>query len=401
MNQNESLAKVSKNVMLSEPYYGYFLLMLNKEWTELIPTGCVSIHKIGYKLSINPEFWNSLSPLHQEGLVIHELLHIAFFHLTEYDHLKEYKIRNYAMDLEINQYISKDKLPPGGLLLEHFSELKLEPKQGTLYYYEKLLEAAQNNSCPNLSSLLEQDGGEGSGSITVELPSGDEVKTPDHSQWNNKEVISEAHKKLIDSQTKHILNEIADQVRKSRGIIPGHIQTILDKINELEPPKFDWKGFLKRFAGNSVKIYTKKTRRKYNKRYDENPGLKIKKKKHVLVAIDTSGSVSVDELIEFMQEITHIYKTGTEVTVIHADTEINSIESFNPKKDWKINGRGGTNFQPVIDYYRENINKYTCLFYLTDGEAPAPENAKGKILWVMSSISNDNEELPGMRIKLN
>jgi predicted metal-dependent peptidase len=398
MNHNESLAKISKNVMLSEPYYGYFLLMLNKEWTNSLPTAGVSIHKIGYKLAINPEFWNTLSSLHQEGLVIHELLHIALFHLTEYEHLKEHKIKNYAMDIEINQFISSEKLPPGALTLNTFPELNLEPKMGTIYYYDKLLQAAQSGSCPNLNALLEADNG---GVIAVPLPSGGEANTPDHSQWNADENMSEAQKKLLDSQTKHILNEIADQVRKSRGVIPGHIQTILDKINQLEPPKFDWKGFLRRFTGNSTKIYTKKTRRKYNKRYDENPGLKIKKKKHVLVAIDTSGSVSIDELKEFMQEIIHIHKTGAEVTVVYADTEIRKIEKFNPKSEWVIHGRGGTDFQDVIDYYAENLQKFTCLMYLTDGEAPPPENPKGKILWVMSSSSQDNEDLPGMRIKLN
>ena len=51
----------------------------------------------------------------------------------------------------------------------------------------------------------------------------------------------------------------------------------------------------------------------------------------------------------------------------------------------KIHGRGGTDFQPVIDYYNENQRKFSCLMYFTDGEAYAPDNAKGSILWVLSS----------------
>jgi hypothetical protein len=39
--------------------------------------------------------------------------------------------------------------------------------------------------------------------------------------------------------------------------------------------------------------------------------------------------------------------------------------------------------------------------YLTDGEAPAPDNAKGNILWVLSSQSRMNDNLPGAVIKLN
>lgn len=60
-----------------------------------------------------------------------------------------------------------------------------------------------------------------------------------------------------------------------------------------------------------------------------------------------------------------------------------------------------TNFQPVIDYYNENQHKYSCLIYLTDGEASTPQDAKGNILWVLSSESKMNNELPGSVIQLN
>jgi predicted metal-dependent peptidase len=226
-----------------------------------------------------------------------------------------------------------------------------------------------------------------------------EMDIPQH-DWEEVE-LDEATQKLIEKQTGHILNELADQVKKSRGTIPGEFQSILDKINHTEPPKFDWKGFLRRFSGASVKVYTKKSRRKLSKRYEENPGLKIKQKKHVLVAVDTSGSVSNNELIEFFQEINHIHKTGTDITVVQADTNIKDISPFDPKKEIKIHGRGGTSFDPVVEYYSENVHKYTCLIYLTDGEAPAPEYSRGRMLWVHSSNSSINESLPGIKIQLN
>ena len=97
----------------------------------------------------------------------------------------------------------------------------------------------------------------------------------------------------------------------------------------------------------------KKLRRKFNKRYSANPGLKIKFKNNILVGVDTSGSVSNDELKEFMNELAHMHKTGHEITVAQCDTQINSVEKFNPRKDWSIKGRGGTLFQPVIDLFNE------------------------------------------------
>lgn len=375
--------------------------MLNKKWDDKIPTACVSLSGISYELRINESFWGGLTEKTHRGLLKHELLHIGFFHLTDYAHLTNREIANLAMDCEINQYIDINDLPDGPILPSSFPELNLELKKGTNYYYEKLMKAAQNGSCPNLNSMLD---GMGKGQLTVEISVGngtEEVQLPDHSGWGEIENLPEATQKLIKKQTEHILKEIADQVTKSRGTIPGEFAEIFKKLDEVEPPKFDWQGYLRRFAGGSTKIYTKKTRRKYNKRYEENPGLKIKPRRHILFAIDTSGSVSTNELKECINELHHIHKTGTEITVIEADTAIRHIGKFNPKKDFEIHGRGGTIFDPVIDYYNENLHKYTCLIYFTDGEAPAPAPAKGRMLWVLSSQSPLNPELIGPQIKLN
>jgi predicted metal-dependent peptidase len=129
--------------------------------------------------------------------------------------------------------------------------------------------------------------------------------------------------------------------------------------------------------------------------------MKFKPKKHILVAIDTSGSVSNDELVEFFNEIRHIHKTGTEITVLQCDTQINSIEKYNPKKDVKVQGRGGTEFNPVLEYYNKNTKKFTCLVYLTDGECYTDITPRGKMLWVISSKARINEQLPGPQIQLN
>ena len=306
------------------------------------------------------------------------------------------------MDMEINQYIDYTDKMPEWINYLNYPELNLEPKKGTIYYYEKLQQGKKNGNCPNLNSLLDaMESGNGS-CITKNSKSNDgQTDVPDHSMWDEFDELDEATKKLVKKQTEYVMKEIADQVIKSRGTIPGEFEEIFEKINHLEPEKFNWKAYLRRFSGGSTKVYTKKTRRKYNKRYEENPGLKIKPKRHILFAIDTSGSVSNNELKECINELHHIHKTGTEITIIQCDTAISKIEKFNPKTDFQIHGRGGTNFQPVIDYYNSHQNKFTCLMYFTDGEAPAPTSARGRMLWILSSKSNINPDLIGQQIKLN
>ena len=401
VNKTDQLAKASKDLMLKESFYGLFLIMLNKQWSDKVPTAGVSRNGINYQLYLNEDFWEQLTPDQHIGLLKHELLHIAFFHVTDYDHLTNKEIANIAMDLEINQYIDPKYLPPGPILLSTFPELNLPPKKGAEYYYKELLKSSQNNTCPNLDKMLESQGNGGSITITVDKNGNATVQLPDHSTWGEFEDLDEATKKLIKTQTEHILKEVADQVEKSRGTIPGELAEILEKINILTPPKFNWRGYLRRFVGGSIKTFTKMSRHKPNFRFIENPGLKHKPRRKILVAVDTSGSVCTDELKEFLNEINHIQRTGTEVIIIQCDSAISYIGKFNPREDFKIHGRGGTSFHPVTDYYDENYKKFNCLIYLTDGEAPAPEKCKGPVLWVVSSKSNINKELKGLQIKLN
>jgi len=410
---HETLAKTVKDLMFKEPFYGLFLLGLNREWDTKIPTACVGRTNVSFHIKINPEFWNSLITNHKLGLLKHELLHIAFCHITDYAHLNGPQnryayIANLAMDLEINQYIDREFLPEGGAVLEAFPELNLEEKKGTKYYYDKLMQAHKDEidsmmaiaqAISEMSMPSEGDGSGQPGGTKVDLGNGHSITLQPH-DWSDIQDADEGTQKVLRAQAIGAMNEAASQA-KSRGTVPGEITDLLSILNFTEPPAFDWKGYIKRFTGKSTKIYTKKSRRKYNKRYIENPGLKIKQRKHILVAIDTSGSVNNGELKEFMNQIYHIHKTGNEVTLVHADTAISKIEKFTPRSEYNIHGRGGTDFNPVVDYFEEHRNKYSCLIYFTDGEAPAPKNGKSDLLWVLSKESHMNKNLPGVVIQIN
>jgi len=390
MDKQKSLGKISKELMLKEPYYGFFLIMLNKVWRKDLPTAGVSKNGINFQLAINEDFWTGLSEMHQMGLLKHELLHIAFGHLTSFKSFKNKRLANVAMDMEINQYIDEDWLPEGGIDINNYEDLNLERKAGCRYYYDKLNqfqdEKDKNGTCGN----------EGMDKLLDQVASGD---VPDHSTWEEFEDLSEAEKKLIEKQLQKVLADAKEQTIKKRGNIPGEIEGVII-IEEIVPPKFDWRGYIRRFTGVSTKVFTKKIRRKENRRFSDNPGLKIKMKQHMLLAIDTSGSVSDSELQEFMGEIHHIYKVGVDVTVIQCDTSIKSIEPYKGKHEINVAGRGGTEFDPVLDYYNANQKKYTSLVYFTDGECYTSVVPKGNVLWVLSERSHMNEDLPGKVIKL-
>lgn len=390
MDKAQSLSKISKDLMLKEPYYGFFLIMLNKVWRKDLPTAGVSKQNINYQLAINEEFWTGLSDDHKMGLLKHELLHIAFGHLVSFSSFSNKKLANVAMDMEINQYIEDSWLPEGGIKLEDYADLNLDKKAGCRYYYDQLLRLQDEKDKNGTTGNTPMD------NLLDNIANGD---VPDHSTWEEFEDMTDAEKKLIEKQVQKILQDAKEQTIKKRGNVPGEIEGLI-VIEEITKPKFDWRGYIRRFTGVSTKVFTKKIRRKENRRYEDNPGLKIKMRQHMLLAIDTSGSVSDTELAEFMNEIHHIYKAGVDITIVQCDTSIRSIEPYRGKNEINVLGRGGTEFDPVLDYYNANLKKYTSLVYFTDGECYTSVKPKSKVLWVLSERSSMNEDLPGQVIKL-
>jgi len=385
----DQLSRISKTLIFSEPFYGIFLIGMQKEFSKQCATAGVGKHGIGMRLVINPDFFSGLSELHQQGLLKHELLHIAFGHIILADKYPNKKLFNIAADIEINQYIDSNMLPEGGLTIHSFPGIDLPRKAGTDKYY-KLLEQecdGKGGSCNQaLQKILDQMDGDSQYC---------------HKEWKEIGDLPEAEKKLVQKQYEHQMKQTAQEIQKKCGTIPGELAEIIERLFTINPPKFNWKQYLKRFINNASKIYTKKLRRKYNKRYSGNPGLKIKHKNHVLVGVDTSGSVSSEELIEFMHELNHMHKTGNQITVAQFDTQLTDVSEFDPKKNWEIKGRGGTDFQDVVDHYNDPKNKYSAFICLTDGEAPNPEKCPKNALWVHSSYCNINEELTGIKIQLN
>ena len=111
ISNSDTLARATKELMLKEPFYGLFLITLNKVWRNDIDTAGVSKNNINAQLAINPVFWENLSSEYRVGILKHELLHIAFQHLLLRDRFSNKRLFNIAADLEINQYIDRSYLP--------------------------------------------------------------------------------------------------------------------------------------------------------------------------------------------------------------------------------------------------------------------------------------------------
>lgn len=377
------IERAYKKMLIENPFYGLFLLGLSKVIDKSVGTACVRRKGINCELVINPDYWESQDEVQQMNLLQHEVYHIVFQHMFLWDLFPNKEVLGLATDCEVDSYLSN--LDNSWVVPALWN---LPVKQGTKFYYEEILKQAPPQQ-------QQQSGGKDSGGSQ-----GNNDKMPqtkdDHTQWGKDfQECSNAEKQLIQNQINQQIKTAAEQTIKMRGTIPAEMWEIVDELFKPKPRIFDWKAYFRRMLGSIYDINIKKTRRKESIRFPDSAGIKHKKKVSILVAVDTSGSVNDDELRDFFSEITYIYKAGARITILECDARISANYEYTGKWAGKVHGRGGTDFQPVIDYYRKNIRDYAALVYFTDGECSIPDNVPRDTIWVITSAGDHKKEYPG------
>lgn len=324
-------------------FYAHFLMQMNKVWTDKLPTAGVSItDKIN--LYINPTFWNSLNSLQQMELLEHEIEHIVYMHpLRSKQYIGEdknakgrHKCANIAMDANINEnkpnlvafsegIITVDRL--NAQLTKIKSVFQLDKADPWEIHYEKLMQAAKDNP--------DQSGdGEGFGD-----------PTDDHDIWNE----STESKEIAEG----IVKDAANKAKNATGA--GQMpQNMLREIENMNKASVNWKRQLNQFFTSALKYDHEKTRNRRNRRYGVvQPGRKKKPNVSIAICVDSSGSVSNESFSQFFAEVAEISKMGIDITILDADSEVQSIYKYDPKKQAQRSGNGGTAYSPAINKAKE------------------------------------------------
>lgn len=424
-----TLEKACKIILFDKPFFGLFLLGMNKEYSTMVPTAAVTKKGIGVELLVNEKFWNELSDKIQEGILIHEIYHLCFNHLLMWDLYENKSILGLAADLEVNSYIDRDMLPESGIFNENYG---LPPALGLKKYYEIL------NIINNMSNSQMEDGESGGSGNQNDNKNNGNGKSPSnqddkqnneneqsaqnivdglssknkkdiknlidnqdftHKEWKDFDNLSDAEKELFKNQINHIAKQAAEQIQKIRGTIPAGLTEFIDSLFKIKPAIFNWKAYFRRLLGSIIDVDIKKTRKKESIRFPGASGLKHKKKSNVFLVIDTSGSVLDSDLCDFFSEINHIYKAGTRITICECDAKVQRIYEYTGKWDGKCSGRGGTNMTPAIKEFNKKCKDYQTIIFFTDGYIENnPEKIKGKAVWVITSDGDQTREFPGKTI---
>ena len=194
------------------------------------------------------------------------------------------------------------------------------------------------------------------------------------------------------------VNEIIENTT-SWGTLPGDL---VEKIKATLKAQIDYRKVLSGFRASVISSRRNLTRMRPNRRTDfQNLGSVYKMRTNLLVAVDVSGSISTKMLQKFYSVINRFFKYGIEsIDTVQFDTQLGEIIPLKKAKtDIKIKGRGGTDFQPVFDYFRESKSHYDGIIIFTDGCAPEPEiiGRKPKVLWIFPDKSCEKSFAESLR----
>ncbi|TAE48909.1 MAG: hypothetical protein EAY69_04115 [Cytophagales bacterium] len=404
----EEVAKVSTKLMSgdstkmieAEPFFAHFFTGMVKKISYEIDTLAVGYEQGLIILYINPKFWTiDLAELvFRIGVIKHEILHVVYQHIMAVHKYRQKILFNLAADLVVNQYVKVNFLPEGAIFLSTFPDIDLKPHESVLYYYNKLNEFQKN--AENSEDLQQTD----SYKNMKNLSDMENRWQKKHQLWEKLEELSNAEKQIAnDAISKQIRDTAKRLSAKDWGKMPAELKSYLDLLEESKKPIVNWRRVLRLFANNSSKTSLKNTIRRASKRYGTTPGIKIKKKQKILVALDTSGSVSDEDLKEFFAELYHIWKQGVDIFVVECDTQIGNTYYYKGITPTFVSGRGGTIFDEPIKY-ANTIFRPDALIYFTDGYADVPKYKPiCPMLWLVctNGINIDNMvNFPGRKVQM-
>ena len=394
-NIHNEISRCIIRMLVDEPYYAHFLSSIVRKVTNEIPTAAVGINNAKITLFINENFFlKELTTFSSRVAVIkHETLHLIFKHLFKLDKNKyNPKLFNIAADIVVNQFIGKWSLPDSAVTISSFPELKLPLNKSVEWYYNKIIKLKKQIDKHKKKSKPNDGNSEIDNSRNFPTKSANNLREilnrtshSDHSKWIN------ADESIISKHTETELDRLIIQTKKRISLkqytsLPYSIKELIEIVIERRKPKINWKRALNIFSASSRKTKIKFTTKRVSKRYGTRPGLKIQRNQRIAVAIDTSGSISYQELNMFFNEIHSMWQNGAEIEVIECDAAIQKTYSYKGKFPEFVHGRGGTNFDPVFAYLNKNRNVlYDGCIYLTDGYAAAPViKPRCKVFWVIT-----------------
>jgi predicted metal-dependent peptidase len=374
----KELIKVIINIARHKEFYGHIVQQLEKVWVRgehRIQTAAVGRFpgERFIKMWVNTDFFGSIfsdnsreqARIYISNVLEHELVHLVFGHL--FLHFEDKTRGSVAVDCVVNGILNPQdnkKILPVGCV--HPAHYKLPLDKSAMWYYTHLRDNPKYiQQC--------KSGAFGMGGVFSHILSG-------HAAWDDikDDPVSQEFAKDIIRKSKELCG-------KQYGKIPGAVQQQIEELLRRKKSIVPWGRVLRMFCASAQESILDYTVKKVSKRYGTRPGTRKGDVLKLAVCLDTSGSISDEQLVLFWNEIRWVWKNGVDIWIYECDAKISerSPFRFNGKWDGKVHGRGGTDLEPPL---KECEGKYDALIYFTDFYAPViTTQYRIPTLWVLTT----------------
>lgn len=424
LSPRDRIKKARVRLLRNHPFFGYALMHVSIVSND-------EPKPPGPKIVYNEKFVESLDDRELEGVLCHELLHYLLGHIQRAKMMKKklsseadkqyYARRNIAEDIVVNAILIKNGfvLPKPKIKVENGN---IEVKQGAIV---PQLDYATNKTYVILRDAKGRK-------YEIWEP---ENKSAEEVYWEIRDfAVPESCSGSGDNDTMYFTDDTTDESndggeqsgngqngdkeKQGGGCFPSpkSPQELLSaaytyaKMQGKEPagferqfrialkPKVDWR-ILRRYVINMIP-YDYSYFKPSKKSPDDIilPGVVKGEHLEALIAVDTSGSISEEELSDFMSEIHWLARNYRSIkfTLVSCDARIQTEEEIRSKFDlrkFKPRGGGGTDFRPVFDLAAKRRSK--LIIFFTDGYGDFPTRPpKIPTIWIVSKSGAPESHFP-------
>lgn len=385
----ERMNKARTRLLLEQPFFGPIAMRMEIKESNRVQ----KIGTDGKAILFNPESVSETAAPQVYGALFQSVLHAAYFHALRIGG-RDPEQWNTACDLAVNPILkdARVEIPEGSPVDDKFKSMSAEN------IYEQLQQQQQPKPKSGKGNDGDEEGmgqnkgqngdeeGEGDGDGEGDIPAGEVV----HPQSQNGEGKASAGemKQMQQDMTEAIM--AAAEAAKHRGTVPADFEQFIKEATETQ---VDWRDKLRRFwVGDKPDDYSWRRPSRASVIYNTYlPVVKGIGVGNVVIAVDTSGSVSDAELSLFLSEINALIdETSPElVTLIECDADIRRIMELRGGEHLEkhsFKGRGGTDFRPPFHAVQKKMIPCDHMIYLTDLEGPYPDQKPDfPVLWVCTT----------------
>jgi predicted metal-dependent peptidase len=385
------------------PFYAHYFYSEMEEYpTRDIPTAATDGRRIFY----NPAYLASLKPAEAVFVFAHEVDHVIS---RDPQRMKHYSTEgtvdgtpfdkeqvNISWDYVVNAGLVEEgvgMMNPDWMWADDVDGSQLREEVYARKFKQRKQNGGQGKGTGPGGGTTHRDSGHAGkgakGDPTAQQHGQDQVLPPEIDPVTGREDIPS------EMEFKEAIARAAEAA-KAMGNMPGGL---LRRVEEILQPKVNWREHLRMLVTGRIGSRSEDWNRPNRRRLVLNPLVIMPGRRGhgcgtVVVAVDTSGSVTPKEIDAYVAEIAGVLTDVRPKRVVlmtcdarvHQVEEASSLDELQVVKDTGFKGGGGTSFIPVFDMIDELGLHPDALVYCTDMHGAFPAEAPGyPVVWAKTT----------------